>query len=665
MNKFNIIFPMAGEGSRFNYIFKPFIKISDQTFIELAYKFFKPYQNQIIKIYFIITQEQNIQFNVEKNLKEYFSNYELIILEKKTKGPYQTILQAIKSNNIQGASFICDCDHSINISPIIDNLNNLQNYDVILPIWNLKNEDINSWSKVYLDANQKVIGFSEKELLDISDIYYGIIGCIYFKNVDFFNSLEYENISQGLQQVSNITTVKINQAEFFGDPVRLNKTIEKRRNSSTIFCDLDGTLIIHEANPDYKSTKLLPGTLEQINYWKENNYFIIITTARNNREKLEKLLNSLNIYYDILITGLSSGPRYLINDIKPVCELVSQANSINLIRNQGIQNINIKYQNYELINILKGNSFSKTIIIKKDNKICVRKYIYKNDKTYRHYKKLKRQYNDILRFNSYLPNICPELFDEYENDYLYYYDMKYLENYNTINKIIGIDLNILYNMMYQKIYSINKINNNCNWISDYLKKKINISAYEKLHPDIKELINLPEIKINGVDYIGIKQILKQNFNHLNPKYLSIIHGDLTFENILYNKDNNDFKLIDMDGSEYIDAPELDFGKILQSLLSKYEQWSNCYNPIIKIDINNHELTTLEFNNLENYNHIFKNLNIWHTILNTNNDMEILKQKGIFFMCTHLLRIIPYRYKISLQQAIYAIKEVIIWFNQII
>lgn len=249
MNKFNIIFPMAGEGSRFNYIFKPFIKISDQTFIELAYKFFKSYQNQIIKIYFIITQEQNIQFNVEKNLKEYFSNYELIILEKKTKGPYQTILQAIKSNNIQGASFICDCDHSINISPIIDNLNNLQNYDVILPIWNLKNEDINSWSKVYLDANQKVIGFSEKELLDISDIYYGIIGCIYFKNVDFFNSLEYENISQGLQQVSNITTVKINQAEFFGDPVRLNKTIEKRRNSSTIFCDLDGTLIIHEANP--------------------------------------------------------------------------------------------------------------------------------------------------------------------------------------------------------------------------------------------------------------------------------------------------------------------------------------------------------------------------------------------------------------------------------
>ena len=38
---FNIIFPMAGESSRFDYEFKPFLQISDETFIELAYKYFK------------------------------------------------------------------------------------------------------------------------------------------------------------------------------------------------------------------------------------------------------------------------------------------------------------------------------------------------------------------------------------------------------------------------------------------------------------------------------------------------------------------------------------------------------------------------------------------------------------------------------------------------
>ena len=108
MQKFNLIFPMAGEGSRFNYKFKPFLQISDQYFIELAYKYFKNFENQILKTYFIVTQEQNNKFNIQEKLSEIFTNFELIILEHKTIGPYQTIFQAIKRHDIQGAAFICD-----------------------------------------------------------------------------------------------------------------------------------------------------------------------------------------------------------------------------------------------------------------------------------------------------------------------------------------------------------------------------------------------------------------------------------------------------------------------------------------------------------------------------------------------------------------------------
>ena len=36
MNHINVIFPLAGDGSRFNYDFKPFIFATDKTFIELA-----------------------------------------------------------------------------------------------------------------------------------------------------------------------------------------------------------------------------------------------------------------------------------------------------------------------------------------------------------------------------------------------------------------------------------------------------------------------------------------------------------------------------------------------------------------------------------------------------------------------------------------------------
>ena len=56
--KFNIIFPMAGESSRFNYNFKPFLQISDSTFLELAFKYFKFYLNNINIIYFVVTKKQ-------------------------------------------------------------------------------------------------------------------------------------------------------------------------------------------------------------------------------------------------------------------------------------------------------------------------------------------------------------------------------------------------------------------------------------------------------------------------------------------------------------------------------------------------------------------------------------------------------------------------------
>ena len=89
---FNVIFPMAGKGSRFNYKFKPFIKISDLTFIQLAFKYFIKWKEYINNIYFIITKEQDKLFNVTSKLKDYFSDYKykLIILDKETKGPFET-----------------------------------------------------------------------------------------------------------------------------------------------------------------------------------------------------------------------------------------------------------------------------------------------------------------------------------------------------------------------------------------------------------------------------------------------------------------------------------------------------------------------------------------------------------------------------------------------
>ena len=77
---------------------------------------------------------------------------------------------------------------------------------------------------------------------------------------------------------------------------------------------------------------------------------------------------------------------------------------------------------------------------------------------------------------------------------------------------------------------------------------------------------------------------KINLGTLKPKFLRPIHGDFTLENVLVS-DSGDLKLIDMDGSDYVDAAELDLGKMCQSLMSKYLEWKDIESPIKDISGN--------------------------------------------------------------------------------
>ena len=81
---FNVIFPMAGESKRFNYQFKPFLQISDLTFIELAYKYFKDYEEKINHLYFIITKQQEEEYKIKNRLSQLFTNFSVIIIPEKT-----------------------------------------------------------------------------------------------------------------------------------------------------------------------------------------------------------------------------------------------------------------------------------------------------------------------------------------------------------------------------------------------------------------------------------------------------------------------------------------------------------------------------------------------------------------------------------------------------
>lgn len=117
----------------------------------------------------------------------------------------------------------------------------------------------------------------------------------------------------------------------------------------TIFCDIDGTILRHTGNviSNYKDDPvLLPGALENIIQWEKNGYTIVLTTGRKEcvRGATEAQLLRSGIIYDKLIMGLPNGDRILINDKKPN-GIANTAYAINLVRNEGLTNVNLTSKN--------------------------------------------------------------------------------------------------------------------------------------------------------------------------------------------------------------------------------------------------------------------------------------------------------------------------------
>lgn len=118
----------------------------------------------------------------------------------------------------------------------------------------------------------------------------------------------------------------------------------------TIFCDIDGTLIEHTGDilKNYKQppNETLKNVLENIKQWDKLNYKIILTTGRQEsiRKQTEEHLASLGIVYSVLIMGLPNGERVVIND-KKTNGVRNTAYAINLVRNKGLENVDLNSKN--------------------------------------------------------------------------------------------------------------------------------------------------------------------------------------------------------------------------------------------------------------------------------------------------------------------------------
>tara|TARA_R100001463_G_scaffold135530_1_gene198986 strand:- start:1521 stop:3572 length:2052 start_codon:yes stop_codon:yes gene_type:complete len=677
MKKLNLIFPVAGEASRFGGTFKPFLNIGDITFIDVTFEPFKKWSEYIDTVYFICTEKQEELFDVTEKMKKIIShkNVEIIKIKDKTPGPYQTIKQGIEIAGIKGDSIVCDCDHTLNVDNIFEKFISKEKFDAIIPTWKIGKDEHANWSKVVSDGDN-VRMICEKEKVEGDRfLVEGIIGCI------LFNDIEKKFISETMIYVSDclqfllrgnkkLIRVEVDSADFYGDEPMLENYINKRRKQCTILCDIDGVLLKHKnhstCNPD-ENLKLKG--VEKINKWKADGHKVILTTARNNkyRECTINMLSELDINYDEIVMSLPAGPRILINDHKPSKKFVNQANAIELERNSGIENIDIdkyvKPNDVVIEKCFKGGSFAKTYLIGD----VVRKHIEKTDENYIHYEKLKRQKDDLIRLDFLWKGCTPKIINEKDCEFDYYFDMEYLNDYDTIDNVTGFEkfdaLDVLFSGMKEKIYSMKREVDGVEWLNNHFDKKIysKFDLYSK-NKTLKSLIYSNTVYINGKKYSGLQKILSSIDKRIvKPKHIRPVHGDFTFENIMWNGEN--IKLIDMDGSDSFDAAELDLGKMCQSVFSRFNEWKDIDDIFkgVSEDRKNFKCNGDYFEIKENSVYEIV-MNRWSHILS--DDKQTIRTKGIFYMCMYFIRFVPFRMKQSEGHGIFALIMAIVWLSKI-
>lgn len=363
-----IIIPMAGAGTRFTQqgfkTPKPLITVGDKTLIEHSISSFDIPNAQMI---FITRRWPDTDYNnqLSRILKTRRPESIEITLNNITNGASETCLAAKSYIDNDQPLIIYNCDQIFHWDPheFLDFIANKQP-DGAVVLYNSQDPK-NSFAEI---TDGKIVKLVEK--FPISN--HSLVGFHYWaKGSDFVQSAQHlvENFTSNgqpecyisetynwmIQQNKTILPYHISNNKFIplGTPQDVARYIGKMHEFDTvkphtIFCDLDGTILVHEhrisdvliqSNPP----NVLPGVIDKFNQWDSQGHKIILVTARKEsaRSVTEKTLQQLGIAYDQLIMGITSGTRYLINDRLDASN-PPRAKSVNVITDQGFDQIDWK-----------------------------------------------------------------------------------------------------------------------------------------------------------------------------------------------------------------------------------------------------------------------------------------------------------------------------------
>jgi hypothetical protein len=124
---------------------------------------------------------------------------------------------------------------------------------------------------------------------------------------------------------------------------------------------------------------------------------------------------------------------------------------------------------------------------------------------------------------------------------------------------------------------------------------------------------------------------------------------------MYNISTKDFKFIDQGGARYFDPFQIDLGKIFQSVISRYESWDLYEN--IFTENNGEFFIPQDF--ME-----FSEDDLKYILDEFSTDSEPLFKQSLFFLATHMVRLVPYMIKKSTDKSIFALLLALVYLYKI-
>jgi hypothetical protein len=312
-----IIVPAAGLSSRFPNM-RPKYSLVDYSGKLMLQSSIEPFIGKY-NITIGVLKEHDEKYKITKLLQhELGSKIKIIVLEKQTSGPADTVYQIIKKSNINlnNEILIKDCDSFFNHEYAKGN------YICISKLGD--NKIIRTpASKSYITTNEQGIVQNIVEKKIISDKF--CVGGYKFESADMYcNAFELLLKNNEEIYVSNIIQYCLFNGKIFIENLVSNYTDVgtaeewfNYNNKSVIFCDIDGTIIKAQSKSDYhlSATPLLKNLNCIKKLINEHNQVIFVTARPESaRVKTENMLRSLGLKNYILIMGLQNCKRLLIND---------------------------------------------------------------------------------------------------------------------------------------------------------------------------------------------------------------------------------------------------------------------------------------------------------------------------------------------------------------